>query len=197
MKSRVQSPIANAQTAHEMKTNKTVIQHVKRPWIWCKAKHAAELTIIAALALMAVGPSIRGGEPARSKALTAEDVIKRWSPRLKNHTDYGHLGGSPEHSPNVAAYSFRVVGPTFEELWNHYAERCGIKQRYAEKTFLNTANTNANGSYVVSERPSRDRKGGRGPSVFLLKTDAYTVTVTFQLDADRKSISGSLTAAIP
>ena len=146
---------------------------------------------------MAAAHGIGSGAPAHSKALTAVDVIERWSPRLKNHTDYGQLGGSPQQAPNVAAYSFRVVGPTFEELWNHYAEWCGIKQQYAEKTFLNTADTNAKGNYVVSERPSGDGKGGRGPSVFLLKTDAYTVTVTFQPDPDDRSISGSLTAVVP
>jgi len=157
------------------------------------------LTTIAALSIgvIVVVAGTRSGEPERPKPLRADDVIQLWSPNLKNHTDYGQLGGSPEHSPNVAAYSFRVLGPTFEELWNHYAERCGIKKRYAEKSFLITADTGANGSYVVSERPSEDGKGGRGPSVFLLKTETYTVTVTFHLDPDGRSLSGSLTAVVP
>jgi hypothetical protein len=33
--------------------------------------------------------------------------------------------------------------------------------------------------------------------LFLLKTDSYTVTVTFQADPDGGSINGSLTAVTP
>ena len=167
--------------------------------MWRRARRVLRLAGVAALGIGAtvVVPVIRGGEPARSKALTSDDVIQLWSPALKNHTDYGQIGGSPEKAPNVAAYSFRVVGPTVEELWNHYAGLCGINKRYAEKTFLASPDTGPNGSYVVSDRASGDGKGGRGPSVFLLKTDAYTVTVTFQPDPDGKSISGSLSAIVP
>jgi len=46
-----------------------------------------------------------------------------------------------------------------------------------------------------------DGRGVRSPrrrmSVFLLKTDAYTVTVTFQSDPDGKSIIGSLSVVVP
>jgi hypothetical protein len=85
-------------------------------------------------ALMGVGTmAARSGvgrdEPAKPKPPAAEDVIKLWAPKLKNATDYQQMGGAPKQSPNVAAYSFRVVGPTFEELWNHYARLCGMKQR--------------------------------------------------------------------
>jgi hypothetical protein len=139
----------------------------------------------------------RGDEPAKPRKMTVEDVIKVWKPNLKSATEYGHTGGSPKQSPKVAAYSFKVVGPTFEELWNHYANLCGVKQRYAEKTFLITADAGPNGSFVVSDRPSADGKGGRGLSVFLLKKEAYTVTVTFQPDADGKTILGSLSVVVP
>jgi RNA polymerase sigma factor (sigma-70 family) len=139
----------------------------------------------------------RRDEPAKARKVTTDDVIKRWAPKLKNATDYHQIGGSPERSPGVAAYSFKVVGPTFEELWTHYAQLCGVKERYAEKTFLTSANTGPNGSYVVSDRPSADGTGRRGLSVFLLKTDAYTVTVTFQPGPDGKSIVGSLSVVVP
>lgn len=143
------------------------------------------------------GPGTRGQDPAKPKKLTAEDVAKLWSPKLKSATEYAQTGGAPKQAPNVAAYSFRVVGPTFEELWNHYAKLCGVKQQYAEKTFLVSADAGPNGSYVVSDRAAADGKGGRGLSVFLLKTDTYTVTVTFQPDPGGKSISGSLSAVVP
>jgi hypothetical protein len=89
-----------------------------------------------------------------------------------------------------------MVGPTFEELWNHYAALCGMKQRYAEKKFLVTAKTSPKGSYVVSDRAAADGQGGRGLSVFLLKTDDYVVTVTFQPDPGGNSISGSLSVVV-
>lgn len=147
--------------------------------------------------MIAVAPGTRGQEPAKAQKPTAEGVAKLWSPELKSATSYHLTGGSPKQSPNVAAYSFRVEGPTFEELWNHYAKLCGIKQQYAEKTFLISADAGPNGSYVVSDRMAADGKGGRGLSVFLLRTDAYTVTVTFQPDLGGESISGSLSAVIP
>jgi hypothetical protein len=156
--------------------------------------------IVAILALGAgvysVVPATWGEEPAKRKQ-TAEDVAKLWSPELKSTTESGQTGGSPKQSPNVAAYSFYVVGPTFEEVWNHYAKLCGLKQKYAEKTFLISADAGPNGSYVVSDRATRDGKGGRALSTFLLKTDAYTVTVTFQPDPDGKSINGSLSVVMP
>jgi hypothetical protein len=149
------------------------------------------------LGTMAARAGVGSDEPAQPKKMTAEDAIKLWSPKLKNATDYQQWGGSPQQSANVAAFTFRVVGPTFEELWNHYARLCGMKERYKEKTFLVSADAGLNGSYVVSDRASADGKAGRGPTVFLLKTDGYTVTVTFQPDSDGKSISGSLTAVVP
>ena len=147
--------------------------------------------------LAAVVPATRADDPARPKKPTAEDVIKLWSPKLKSATEYGQIGGSPKPSPGVAAYSFRVAGPTFGDLWNHYAGLCGMKERYAEKAFLAAADVGPKGSYVVSDRAAADGNGGRGLTVFLLRTDAYTVTVTFQPDPDGKSISSSLTAVVP
>jgi hypothetical protein len=134
------------------------------------------------------------GEDPKSKKLTADEVVKLWAPQLKSASHYGQTGGSPEHS-NVAAYTFTVVGPTFEELWNHYAQLCGTSHQYEEKTFLITSETGAKGSFVISD--GSDGKGGRGLSIFLLKTDAYTVTVTFHTNPDDESIRGSLSAVVP
>ena len=148
-------------------------------------------------AASAVALGTHGQEPPNTKKWTAEAVAKMWSPSLKSATDYNQFGGSPKQSPNVAAYSFRVIWPTFEELWNHYAKLCGIKQRYAEKTFLVSANAGPKGCYVVSDYRAADGMGCRGLSLFLLKTETYTVTVTFHPDAGDKSISGSLSAVVP
>src|SRR4030095_4731982 len=113
--------------------------------------------------------TLTAGDPTKPKKRTAHDVITLWAPQLKTAQDYGQMGASPEQSPNVAAYSFRVIGHTFEELWNHYAQLCGMKQRYEENTFLIGGDTGPNGSYVVSDRLPASGKLGRGVSVFLLK----------------------------
>ncbi len=136
-------------------------------------------------------------QSARTGKLTAQEVIALWLPRLKTTTDYQATGGSPKESPQVAAHSFRTVGSSYGELWTHYAKLCGMKEQYAEKSYLNIAGTGPNGSYVVSDRVSGEinaKTSGRGLSVFLLKTDDYVVTVTFHPSADGKSIIGSLTA---
>ena len=161
----------------------------------CAIKPASTLGVLV-LWLMLVIPGVLGQESTRSKPLAAEYVVGIWTPNLTSANDYGRFGGAHEQSPNIAAYSFRVAGPTFEELWNHYAALCGLKQRYAEKKFLNISGTSPKGRFILSERPSGDGQGGRGPSVFFLKTESYAVTVTFAPDPGGKSISGSLTAIV-
>ena len=137
----------------------------------------------------------RANEPAKPKKLTTDDVVKLWKPQLKNVTDYHQMGGEPKQS-NVAAYSFRAEGITFEETWKHYAKLCGVAHEYKERGILISASTGPNGPYVVSERMSDDGKQ-RTVSVFMLKTDTYTVTVTFQPASDGKSIIGSLSVVLP
>ena len=90
---------------------------------------------------------------------------------------------------------FRVEGPSFEELWNHYADLCGVGARYEAKTFLTTGNVGARGSYVITDRASSDARGERGLSVFLLKNDLYTVTVTIK-DVGGSSVAGPRAAMV-
>src|SRR4029077_20061838 len=113
-----------------------------------------------------------------------------WKPIPDGVEDFQQFWASPEKSPAVAASTFRVVGPSFESLWNHYAELCGISDRYETRRFLVSGDTGAKGSYVVSDRASSDANGGRGLSVFLLRTDRYTVTATIQPDPDGKAMRG-------
>jgi hypothetical protein len=116
---------------------------------------------------------------------------------VKDTEDFQQFWASPRESPGVAASTFRVVGPSFEGLWNHYAERCGIGDRYEARRLLNSGGTGPNGSYVVADRGSSDAEGGRGLSVFLLRTGRYTVTVTIQPDRDGKAVLGSIAAVTP
>jgi hypothetical protein len=160
--------------------------------------HGRWLTISFATGLVAlIGLGLGGGRADEPKRLTAEDVVELWKPNLEGTEDFHLLGSSPEQAPRVAAYTFRVVGPSFERLWNHYADLCGVKDRYQAKLALVTGNTGPKGSYVVSEQSSSDAKEGRRLSLFLLRTDRYTVTATIQPDPDGKSVGGSIAAMMP
>jgi hypothetical protein len=139
---------------------------------------------------------LRAELPKAPERLTAIEVITAWKPYVKPPKDFQQWRASPERSPGVAACSFRVEGPSFEELWNHYADLCGISDRYEAKTFLTVGDVGVRGSYVVTDRASSDAIGGRGLSVFLLKNDHYAVTVTMQPDPDGKALRGSIAAVV-
>jgi hypothetical protein len=139
---------------------------------------------------------LRGGladEPARR---SADDVIALWTPKLEGVEDFQEWVAAPKDSSALAASTFRVVGPSFERLWNHYAGLCGIHERYKERQFLVSGGSGPRGTYVISERASSDGKG-RGLSTFVLKTDQYTVTATIEPDPDGKAIRGSIAAVLP
>jgi hypothetical protein len=143
-----------------------------------------------------IGIGLRGGQ-ADEKRMTTEDVIKLWEPRLDGVKDYQQFVVAPKESSKLAAATFRVVGPSFEGLWNHYAELCGIKDRYEAKHLRITGGSSARGTYVVSDRGSLDARATRGLSVFMLRTDGYTVTATIQPDPDGKAMLGSIAVVIP
>lgn len=145
----------------------------------------------------AIGMGVRGGPADESRRLTAEEVIRLWEPKLEGVEDFQQYLASPPESSSMMAATFRVVGPSFERLWNHYADLCGIPDRYEAKRMLISGGTGAKGSYVVSDRMSLDAKAGRVLSVFLLRTDRYTVTATIQPDPDGKAMHGSIAAVVP
>jgi hypothetical protein len=147
------------------------------------------------IALIAVG--LRGGQAEAPKRLTAQDVIKLWEPKLNGVEDFQQWVASPKESTEMAAATFRVQGPSFERLWNLYADLCGIRDRYEASRFVISGGKSAKGTYVVSDRASSDTKVARGLSVFLLRTDRYTVTATIQPDPDDKSLRGSIAAVTP
>lgn len=161
-------------------------------------KNRRWLTIPVTLGLMTwIGIGLRGDQADNPKRLTADDVIELWKPKLEGTTDLHMLGASPEKCPGVAAWTFRAVGPSFETAWNHYADLCGIKDRYQPKQFLISGAASDKGCYVVSDRWSSREKGDRGVTVFLLKADRYTVTVTIQPDPDEQGVRGSIAAVVP
>lgn len=161
-------------------------------------KYGRWFTIPAALALVGLlGVGLRGVQAGDDpKAQAAVDVFEMWKPmkpKLDGLTDFQTFGGSPEKTPGVAGYSFRVVGPSFADLWTYYAELCGIEQHFDAGRYLNATGTGAKGGYVISERPTSDGQA-RALTVFVLRADHHSVTVTIRPDFDGKAILGSITA---
>jgi hypothetical protein len=141
-----------------------------------------------------IGVSVRGGLADDPKPLSAADVIAQWEPKLEGVEDFQRFMASPKESPAMAACTFRVVGPSFGALWNHFADLCGIPDRYQARRSLVSLGSVDKGSYVVSERAAADADGGRGLTVFLLRTDGYSVTVTIGPDPAGKVLLGSIAA---
>jgi hypothetical protein len=161
-------------------------------------QHGRWLAVTVACGLVALGSlNLRRSRADDPKRMTAEDVIALWTPRLEGTEDFQQFSASPKESPGLAASTFRVVGPSFERLWNHYADRCGIADRYEASRGLVDGGRSAKGSYVVSDRISGDAQAKRMLTVFVLRTDHSTVTVTIQPDPDGKAVYGSITALTP
>jgi hypothetical protein len=151
---------------------------------------------IAAAVVAMVGAHVRGRQTGEQKRPIAADVIKSWEPKMDGIEDYQQFVASPKECDMTAAATFRVVGPSFERLWNYYADLCGIPDRYEANRLLNSGRIGAKGTYVVADRASSAAEGGRRLTVFLLRTDQYSVTVTIHPDSVGKAMLGSFAAVI-
>ena len=146
------------------------------------------------VALIGVGWHVSQADEA--KRLTAEDLLTRWEPMRDGVEDFQRFWASPRGSTREATATFRVVGPYFVHLWNHYADLCGMTERYEARQLRRSGGTSARGVYIVNDRWSSPSTGERGISVFLLRTDRYAVTATIQPDPDGKAVRGSIAAFI-
>lgn len=156
------------------------------------------LTITAVLGVVAgLGAGLRGGRADDPKRPTAEEVVEAWKPTLPGVTDLQTFSAAPKEAPGVAACTFRAVGPSFEAFWNHYADRCGAPDRYEPKRFLVAGTAGPKGVYIISDRMGNDGQAGRGLSLFVLRTEHATATVTIRPDADGKAVLGSIAVALP
>src|SRR3954454_23698326 len=114
----------------------------------CRLRIAGLLTV----ALLTHGP-LAGDEPRNDKRPTADAVLKGWKPQAAGRRpEFAAFGGSPKDAPDVAALSFRLDGWTFEQVWNFYADKCGVEDRYMEKAILSKTGTGTKGSFVVADR---------------------------------------------
>src|SRR5262249_48127864 len=128
------------------------------------------------------------------KRLTAADVITLWEPKPEGVVDFQQFVASPRETETMAAATFRVVGPSFENLWNYYAGLCGIPDRFDASQLLVKGKTGAKGTYVVSDRASSDSPRSRALSVFMLRNERFAVSVTIEPDPAGKAILGSIAA---
>jgi hypothetical protein len=161
-------------------------------------RHGRWLTVLTASGLVAVlGNGLRGGQADEPNRPTAADVMKTWEPNLEGAKDYQQRGASLAAPLGVAGCTFRVVGPSFEALWNRYAALCGTEYRYEARRLVTAGARGPKGSYIVADRESSDVKGDRGLSLFVLRTERYTVTATIQPDPDGRSVRGSISAVVP
>jgi hypothetical protein len=124
------------------------------------------------------------------KKLTLEAVYQLWKAQVRDATEYHETGTPAGKGADAGAWAFRVSGIEFATLWNHYADLCGMTKRYQAMTVSNMGETGPKGAYVLAERPPE--KDGSRMSVFLLKADGYTATVTIQSSAEAKAIAGTL-----
>lgn len=144
-----------------------------------------------------VSVPVIAADPA--KKLTGDAVWKEWHPKqIKGVKDYHATGGSPKEAPDVAGLTFTLKGTmTLEDVWNFYAEKCGLEERYKEKHVWIMTKTTPKGECVLSVRlTSMDESAKHQETMFLLKTDAYTVAVTLHVDPDGKTIVGSVAAVV-
>ena len=140
----------------------------------------------------------RGDDPRPVKKPTADAVLKDWKPKAAGkEQEFQATGGSPKDAKDVSVLSFRVTGWSFEELWNYYADKCGVEERFQEKGILIKTGSGKLGSYVVADRlTSLDADAKRAVTTFLLKADGYTATVSIHPAPDGKTIFGSLSIVV-
>src|SRR5262245_8079157 len=140
----------------------------------------------------------RTGEPAPKK-LVAKDIADQWlSKAVKGPPGgeyYGVGASAPKDSSKLYAKSFMTSFGTLEELWNFYAQKCGIDKKYDEKELFLLSGESKAGSFVLVERLQQDNRN-RSESVFGLRTSEYTVSVTLRPEAGAKSVAGTLVVVV-
>jgi hypothetical protein len=127
----------------------------------------------------------------------AKDIAVEWLSKAEKPGapgEYQSVGASaPKDSPNLYAKSFTTSYATLEELWNWYAQKCGIDKKYHEKELHVMSGESKVGSFVLVERLQGDKCS---ESVFGLRTNDYTVSVTLRSAMGGKSVAGTLIVSV-
>ena len=133
------------------------------------------------------------------KKLIAKDIAGEWLSKAEASRPGGEYQGvganAPKDSSKIYARSFTTSFATLEELWNFFAQKCGIDKKYNEKELFVLSGESKAGSFVLVERLDRDNRN-RSESVFGLRTKDYTVSVTLRSEAGGKSVAGTLVVVV-
>jgi|SRR5262245_42181541 len=156
------------------------------------------LAVSCLAAWLLLGSAARTGE-SPPKKLVAKDIADQWlSKAVKGRPGgeyYGVGASAPKDSSKLYAKSFMTSFGTLEELWNFYAQKCGIDKKYNDKELFVLSGESKAGSFVLVERLNRDNRS-RSESVFGLRTNEYTVSVTLRSEAGGKSVAGTLVVVV-
>ena len=133
------------------------------------------------------------------KKLIAKDIAGEWLSKAETPRPDGEYQGvganAPKDSSKIYARSFTTSFATLEELWNFFAQKCGIDKKYNEKELFVLSGESKAGSFVLVERLDRDNRN-RSESVFGLRTKDYTLSVTLRSEAGGKSVAGTLVVVV-
>jgi hypothetical protein len=140
----------------------------------------------------------RTGESQPNK-LVANDIADEWLSKAGMPRPGGEYQGvganAPKDSSKIYARSFTTSFATLEELWNFFAQKCGIDKKYDEKELFILSGESEAGYFVLVERLDRDNRN-RSESVFGLRSSEYTVSVTLRPEAGGESVAGTLVVVV-
>ena len=154
---------------------------------------------VSCLTLWLLLPSATRTGESPPKKLVAKDIAAEWLSKANTPRPGGEYQGvganAPKDSSKIYARSFTTSYATLEELWNFYAQKCGIDKKYNDKELYLLSGESKVGSFVLVERLERDNRN-RSESVFGLRTNEYTVSVTLRSERGGKSVAGTLVVVV-
>jgi hypothetical protein len=122
-----------------------------------------------------------------------EAAAKEWSPN-RHARDYHSVGAlTPTNAPpTVYAVSFST-SQSVEDVWNFFAEQCGIDKKYSETNLFILSGQNQRGSFVLVERLYESRLC---ESIFALRSKNQTVTATVRPGNGDRTSAGSIVVVL-
>ena len=117
----------------------------------------AGVLAVSCLALwLLLGSAARTGESPPKKPV-AKDIWLSKASEPRPGGEYQGVGANaPKDSSKLYARSFTTSFATLEELWNFYAQKCGIDKKYNDKELFVLSGESKAGSFVLvtSRRPN-------------------------------------------
>ena len=133
-------------------------------------------------------------EPSAKKS-AAQEIAQDWIPRGHGIGAWHDIGaGCPKDSPASYVASFRTSQLTFAEAWEACATKCGADKKYKAHRLEVTAVKGDKGCWALVERPGRGLE--RIESLFLFRSEKYSVSVTLRPENGGKAVSGTLTVVM-